>query len=102
MGFPYRCMKCRALNTLNRRIADYIRVPKCKRCGHRKFYIDKQKWYRTDYCRCEDYHYTHRIKSPFCIHHPNYEYNVRVRRYGEDPAAVNFDLAGTVSDACPF
>lgn len=49
--------------------------------------------YRDDYCNCEGYHYTHRKGSVFCIHHPAYQFNVRVYRFKEDPVDVGIDIA---------
>jgi ribosomal protein L37E len=101
-------MKCRGRNTLRRRIDDYLRVPKCRHCGHNTFYLDKARQYRTDYCSCEGYHHTHRIRSPFCIHNARYEFNVRTRRYGEDPVDVQIDIAFDAPatdhhlEECPF
>ncbi|MBV8060505.1 MAG: hypothetical protein JO253_03125 [Alphaproteobacteria bacterium] len=39
------------------------------------------------------YHFTHRIKSPYCIHNPEYEVRVRCGRYGELEADVRDDIA---------
>jgi DNA-directed RNA polymerase subunit RPC12/RpoP len=93
VSWAYRCMKCRGRNTLPRQVEDYRRAPKCRHCGHKSFYLDKARQYRRDYCSCEGYHHTHRAKSPFCIENPNYELNVRVRRYGEDLLDVQIDIA---------
>lgn len=93
MSVAYRCMKCRGRNTLRRPLHDYLRVPKCRHCGHKSFYLDRARQYRNDYCRCEGYHYTHRAKSKFCTVNPNYELNVRVLRYGEDLTDVQIDIA---------
>lgn len=93
MSVAYRCMKCRGRNTLPRPLEHYIRTPKCKHCGWFRFYLDKARQYRKDYCSCEGYHYTHRIKSKFCVHHPEYEFNVRTMRYGEDPEDVRIEMA---------
>jgi hypothetical protein len=93
MSFAYRCNKCRGRNTIARRIDDYIRIPKCRHCGHKGFYLDKDRQYRGDYCSCEGYHYTHRKKSKFCIHHPDYQLNVRTERYGEDRLDVQLEIA---------
>lgn len=109
MGWPYRCSKCFARHSLARKLDRYIRPPKCKRCGHATLYLDKSRLHRNDYCTCEGLHYTHRIKSRFCIHHPDYQFDVRTKRYGEDPVEVRLELAfdaepAPVSDdiECPF
>jgi hypothetical protein len=96
MGFPYRCSKCRGRNTLPRALEDYIRVPKCRHCAHGSFYVDKIRLARRDgheNCRCGGYHHTHRIKSKFCEHHPDYQFNVRTMRYKECPEEVRLDIA---------
>lgn len=93
MRMPYRCMLCRTRNTFVRKIETYVRPKKCKSCGHTRFYIDRWRLHRNDYCRCEGYHYTHRKGSTFCIHHPQQERNVRVERHGEHPLDVFIDQA---------
>lgn len=108
MGFPYRCAKCFARHSLSRRLEDYVRPKKCKACGHTTLYFDKDRWHRQDYCSCAGLHYTHRIKSRFCIHHPDYEFDVRTKRYGEDPVDVRIEQALKADpqpqedETCPF
>lgn len=108
MGFPYRCNKCKTRHNLAKRLDAYVRPPKCKSCGHAKFHIDHGRLHRDDYCQCEGLHFKHRIKSRFCIHHPDYEFDVRTQRYGEDPADVRIEqsLRDTPQpqedEACPF
>ncbi len=70
----------------------YVRTPKCKHCGHFRYYLDKGRQYRTDYCSCGGYHHKHRQGSKFCESNPDYEFNVRTMRYGEDPEEVRFDI----------
>jgi len=93
VSYAYRCTKCQARRALPRRLADYVRIPKCHSCGHKNFYLDKSRQYRSDYCSCEGYHHRHRQKSKFCIHHPDYELNVRTERYGEDRLDVQLEIA---------
>jgi Zn ribbon nucleic-acid-binding protein len=100
MGYAYRCSKCRTRNTFARRLEDYIRTKVCKSCGHKRFYWDKERNKRRDYCTCEGYHFKHRIRSLFCVHNPNYELNVRVLRYGEEPEEVMLDIAWNNSSPC--
>lgn len=76
-----------------RQLETYVRTKRCKHCGHDRFYLDKSRQYRTDYCSCEGYHYRHRAKSTFCVENPQYEFNVRVGRFGEDPADVQMEIA---------
>lgn len=72
---------------------------KCKHCGYDKFYLDRRRQWRSDYCDCSGYHYRHRIGSTYCEHNPKYELNVRVHRYGEDRDAVLLDIAEKMLDA---
>jgi hypothetical protein len=100
-------MKCRGRNLLQSKIEGYY-GPECRHCGHQRFYLDRRRQWRTDYCTCDGYHYKHRAGSPFCMLNPNYEFNVRTRRYGEDPAEVQLDLAlksevqPDDKEGCPF
>lgn len=91
MRVPYRCSSCRTRNLFPRRIETYVRLKKCRACGHTRFYLDRGRLYRNDYCACEGYHHKHRIRSTFCIHNPQYEANVRIRRLGEHPHDVALD-----------
>lgn len=94
-------MKCRGRNVFVRQIEDYLRPKKCRHCGHSRFYLDRRRQWRTDYCTCTDgYHYTHRIGSTFCIHNPDFQINVRVHRYGEKLEDVLEDIA--LREQCPF
>ncbi len=94
MSYAYRCSKCRGRNTMKHRYDWYKRTPVCKHCkACNRYYLDKARQYRNDYCSCEGYHYKHRIKSACCIHHPDYELHVRVGRYGEDSAVVIAEIA---------
>ena len=94
-------MKCRGRNVFRHPVEWYIRAKKCQHCGHGRFYLDRARQYRDDYCSCsENYHYTHRKGSTYCIHNPNYEVNVRVGRYGESRDAVLEEIKQR--DECPF
>jgi hypothetical protein len=93
MSFYYRCMKCRTRNTFKRPLEHYKRQKKCRACDHWRFYVDKERQHRTDYCQCEGYHFSHRKGSPYCTANPNYEFNVRVRRFGENPVDVVLDIS---------
>jgi hypothetical protein len=93
VSFAYRCNKCRGRNPLRSPLFKCWPEPKCKHCGHDKFYLDKARQYRNDYCTCEGYHWKHRTGSKFCIENPNYELNVRTERYGEDRAEVQLEIA---------
>lgn len=100
MTWHYRCMKCRGRNVFLRELDTYIRRKKCRHCGHFRFYLDRRRQWRTDYCRCNGYHYTHRIGSPYCEHNENYQVNVRVGRYGEKLEDVLEDIK--LREQCPF
>lgn len=81
----YRCRVCRARQVKSKWPHEYIRVPKCVSCGnthHRDgdwaLAIDKwhqaRKW-RKYTCRCDGYHFPHRIRSEWCYHNPNHPMN---------------------------
>lgn len=91
MTWKYRCMKCRGRNVFKQKL-DGWSVEACRHCGHDKFYVDRRRQWRTDYCRCEGYHHTHRIGSTYCEHNPRFEVNVRVDRYGERLEDVLIDI----------
>jgi hypothetical protein len=94
MSFAMRCMKCRGRNTMRRQPTEYKKTPTCKHCKScNRFYLDKARQYRKDYCSCEGYHFTHRHGTTFCIHNPGYEINVRTVRYGEALEDVLADIA---------
>lgn len=100
MTWKYRCSRCRGRNVFSRKL-DGWSVPACRHCGHDKFYLDRARQFRNDYCSCtENYHYTHRKGSPMCIHHPDYQVNVRTRRYGEKLEDVLEDIK--LRAECPF
>jgi hypothetical protein len=118
MTWKYRCSKCRGRNVFATKIDPWSKDV-CRHCGYNKFYLDRRRQWRTDYCDCssEMYHYRHRIGSPYCQHNPNYELNVRVGKYGEDKYAVLAEIAErrlddaieralklgpTNDDECPF
>lgn len=93
MSWAYRCMKCRGRNTWKHPWEWYKRTKKCRHCGHFRFYLDKARQYRTDYCCCAGYHHTHRSGSKFCEMNPQHELMVRTERYGEAVADVALDMA---------
>ena len=94
MSYAMRCSKCRGRNTMKRLPEQYKKTPVCKHCKCcNRYYLDKARQYRNDYCSCEGYHWTHRVKSPYCIHNPEYEIRVRTGRYGEALEDVLADIA---------
>lgn len=106
MTWKYRCNKCRGRNVFLKLLEDYVRPRRCRHCGHGCFYLDRRRQYRTDYCSCtEGYHHMHRLGSPLCIHHPQFELNSRVAR-GEELKDVLLEIAlrdpTPVTGDCPF
>lgn len=89
----YRCCKCRSRNVFRHALEWYLRPKKCKNCSRTRFYVDKERQNRSDYCSCEGYHWKHRLGSPFCEHNKAYELNVRVGRYGEAEEDVKLEIA---------
>lgn len=90
----YRCLKCRGRNKKKKPIDHYVRVQKCRHCGHAGFYLDKERQNRKDICRDEACcHYPHRYRSSLCLHHPQAEIIIRTGRYGEPLADVLADIA---------
>jgi DNA-directed RNA polymerase subunit RPC12/RpoP len=106
---PYRCMKCRGRNTGTAH-ESLRKTPKCRHCGHFRFYIDMARLNRTDICRDEAcWYHPHRYGSTLCIHHKDYELMTRVHRHGEDEAEVRMEIAMrlpapvmSASAHCPF
>lgn len=88
-------------------------APVCRHCGHDKFYLDRARQFRRDYCDCTHlygYHFTHRKGSPRCTHHPDFELHARVFS-GESRKDVLEDIARREKDVledialreqCPF
>lgn len=73
-----RCSQCQARRTLAKNITKYVRLPRCGRCGHNHYYVDK---YRTNVerrvkpCNCGRtgfgiYWFPHRRGSRMCQHNP--------------------------------
>jgi predicted nucleic-acid-binding Zn-ribbon protein len=92
MRYYYRCMKCRSRNVFAMPVEMYIRPRKCKSCGHARFYADKERTNRQDYCRCDGWHHTHRRGSTYCLYHPQRQLLDRLRA-GESRADIALDLA---------
>lgn len=71
---PHRCWRCDLRRTLSKRLDDYVRTPKCKRCGTRSLYLCKDRlaknWGRKHKCNCGGYWFPHRKGSKWCEHHP--------------------------------
>jgi DNA-directed RNA polymerase subunit RPC12/RpoP len=106
MAWIYRCSRCRTRNTFRRAVHDYIIKRKCRHCGHRRFYVDKERVRRKP-CKCAGYHHPHRMFSKFCDHRPESIVH-RAAREGTAGEAL-WDVAmeaawsgGRVTDVCPF
>ena len=73
-----RCWKCWKRRTLDKRPDDYIRAPKCFKCGSKgTLFICKDRlpsrWGRKHLCNCSGYWFNHRKGSKFCDFNPNVE-----------------------------
>lgn len=82
MSHIYRCSCCRTRNTFLRALTDYIRQRRCRSCGHRRFYADRERATRKA-CNCDGYHHAHRPGSRCCVANPSHAY-WRAKRQGED------------------
>lgn len=105
MSCVYRCSRCRTRNTFLRPVSTYKREKKCRDCGYKKFYPDKERIYRV-HCRCEGaYHWgPHRKGSKLCVEHPEYRAN-RALRDGTDEdevAWMGLRLVLHNGDSIPF
>lgn len=78
--YVYRCCGCRTRNTFSRKVNAYIIKRKCRSCGNRTFYVDKERMSRTS-CTCSGYHYPHRPGSPCCESNALHQAH-RARRWG--------------------
>lgn len=95
VSYSYRCNKCRTRNTFRQPLEHYVRPRKCKCCGHRRFYFDKER-NRRQPCRCDggllgrSGSIPHRPGSPCCVLNPMHPYH-RARVQGA-PADFLMDL----------
>lgn len=73
MGVWVRCSKakCKARRVLPKHPDDYVRLPKCKGCGGKKYLVVKRNKQLT--CHCDGYWFPHRDGSKWCKYNPNYE-----------------------------
>lgn len=63
--FRARCVKCDARRMLNRKPKDYIQPPRCKRCGHNRYYLVPPRGGKI--CDCGGYWFKHRAGSKWCL-----------------------------------
>lgn len=78
MRFAYRCSKCRARNTFPRKVEEYIIARKCKSCGYKRFYVDKERMRRKS-CYCSGYWFPHRIGCRCCVQNKDHVINSAIR-----------------------
>lgn len=97
--YTYRCSRCRTRNTFNRKVDDYIIPRKCRGCGHRHFYVDKERMTRIA-CICMGYHFPHRPGSACCEQHPLHLAH-RARRAGADQETLRTLYAEEAFDNPP-
>ncbi len=65
MSHIYRCSACRTRNTWAKALSQYKRGRTCRHCGHRRFYVDKERLNRKG-CNCGAYWFPHRPNSGMC------------------------------------
>lgn len=105
MSHVYRCSRCRTRNTFRRAAESYVIKRKCRDCGHRHFYVDKERVYRP-VCRCADSYFwgPHRPGSKFCVLNPQHLVH-RARRDGADDGEIawlGLGLKADAGDRIPF
>jgi hypothetical protein len=66
---------CDARRTLAKPLERYVRPPRCKVCGRRKYRVDLSRTlergrFRKRPCRCCEYPFPHRLGSGLCLHNP--------------------------------
>lgn len=86
-----RCRRCDARKTLRKRLAEYVRVPACPRCGARDWREDhyrarKERGRAAPLCRpdhtgCDGYHHVHRRGSGWCMHNASISGEDREERW---------------------
>lgn len=100
----YRCSRCRTRNRFKRALACYLIPRKCRDCGYKKFYPDKERAARES-CRCDGaYHWgAHRWGAQYCEHNPDHQYHRAIRdgASAEDLAWAGIGLKSTGAEP-PF
>jgi Zn ribbon nucleic-acid-binding protein len=90
-----RCSRCQARRTLAKNIKKYVRLPRCRRCGHNHYYVDHfrtnvERRRKACYChRLEPwlgslYWFPHRRGSKFCGHSSFTVDDARKSRFNPD------------------
>jgi hypothetical protein len=105
MACVYRCSKCRTRNTFRHAVSWYKVKRKCRGCGHKHFYLDKERTYRAS-CRCAGAYFwgPHRIGSQYCESNPMHEVH-RAKRDGADDGEIawlGLGLKPHAGDDIPF
>lgn len=105
MAHIYRCSKCRTRNTFKHSVGWYTVPRKCRDCGYTKFYVDKERVYRS-VCGCTGAYFwgKHRIGAAYCQQNPMWEYN-RAVRDGAHPGEIAWEGLGlklVTGDVIPF
>lgn len=76
-ALPHRCRACWARRTLSMMVSEYVRPPKCRKCGATKMFFCKDRVAsrhgRKLKCNCGGYHFPHRKGSKHCHENPNVE-----------------------------
>lgn len=96
MRHVYRCSCCRTRNTFNKPLTEYVRPRRCWSCGHRSFYVDRERMTRLS-CQCGGYHHPHRPGSRMCEQHPLVDAH-RAKRAGAPQDEVQQMLADAAFD----
>jgi hypothetical protein len=66
MAYRCRCTRCDKRRALRLPPDEYLRPPKCTRCGNRRYYVVPQRGGQV--CDCGGYHFKHRRGSKWCKH----------------------------------
>jgi hypothetical protein len=67
--------ECGTRKSLSKRIEDYVRLPKCPRCGAQKWGADRHRrkeLRKREKCWCEGYHFMHTKGSKLCVFHRDF------------------------------
>lgn len=70
----YRCSHCSTRRTLKQPVEQYLRVPRCRVCGHRKYRRDKYRdtvEMKRKPCTCWNYPFPHARGRGMCQHNAN-------------------------------
>lgn len=70
-----RCKNCDARRVLKKHLEDYLRIPKCRQCGDKRYRAGYPNFRKPKQrtCYCDGYYFPHRDGSGNCIDNPNRE-----------------------------